>query len=165
MDWSLNCSYCINIITYFDVEYKSIQKTQTHFQKLQNHRKMKLDISIPKELLAQIDFANTVNGGMAETKAQAWREQEGYKLVLKAPSVDIEKIQIQTANQRFMVYYMMDVLEGQEQMPYFLINLPLSPEVDVERISAKFENGHIYIRAPFNDWAKGESRHIDIDKY
>ena len=60
---------------------------------------MKLDISIPKELLAQIDFANTVTGGMIETNAQAWREEDGYKLVLKAPSVDIDKIQIQTANQ------------------------------------------------------------------
>lgn len=126
---------------------------------------MKLDISIPKELLAQIDFANTVTGGMIETNAQAWREEDGYKLVLKAPSVDIDKIQIQTANQRFMVFYMIDVLEGKEQMPYFLVNLPLSPEVDVERISAKFENGRIYISAPFNDWAKGEAHHIDIDKY
>ena len=126
---------------------------------------MKLDISIPKELLAQIDFNNTVNGGMVESKAQAWREEDGYKLVLKAPSVDIERIQIQTANQRFMVYYMIDVLESTEQMPYFLINLPLSPEVDVERISAKFENGRIFIRAPFNDWAKGATHHIDIDKY
>lgn len=126
---------------------------------------MKLDISIPKELLAQIDFANTVSGGMVETNAQAWREEDGYKLVIKAPSVDIDKIQIQTANKRFMVYYMMDVLEGKEQMPYFLINLPLSPEVDVERISAKFENERIYISAPFNDWAKGQAHHIDIDKY
>ena len=125
---------------------------------------MKLDISIPKELLAQIDFTNTVNGGMIETNVQAWREESGYKLILKAPGVDIEKIQIQAANQRFMVYYMMNVLEGEAEVPYFLVNLPLSPEIDVERISAKFEDGRLFIRAPFNDWAKGESRHIDIEK-
>jgi HSP20 family protein len=123
---------------------------------------MKSEISIPKELLAQIDFANTVNGGMIETQAQAWREEEGYKLVLRAPSVDKDKIEIQAANQRFMVYYMMDVLEGEEQLPYFLVNLPLSPEVDVERISAKFEDDRLFIRAPFNGWAKGESRNIEI---
>ncbi len=126
---------------------------------------MKLDISIPKELLAQIDFANTVNGGMIETTAQAWREEDGYKLVMRAPSIDIEKIQIQTANQRFMVYYMMPVLEGEDELPYFLVNLPLSPEVDVERISAKFEDGRLFIRAPFNDWAKGESHFVDIEKW
>jgi HSP20 family protein len=125
---------------------------------------MKVDISIPKELLAQIDFANTVNGGMIETTMNAWREEDGYKLILKAPSIDIEKIEIQAANQRFMVYYMMPVMEGAEELPYFLVNLPLSPEVDVERISAKFEDGRLFIRAPFNDWAKGESRHIDIDR-
>ena len=126
---------------------------------------MKLDISIPKELLAQIDFANTVNGGVIESKAQAWRETDGYKLVLDAPSIDIDKIQIEAANQRFMVYYMIDVLEGDAQLPYFLINLPLSPEVDIERISAKFENGRLLIRAPFNDWAKGESHNVEIDKF
>lgn len=126
---------------------------------------MKLDISIPKELLAQIDFANTVNGGMVETTAQAWREGDGYKLVLRAPSVPVDKIQIETANQRFMVYYMMNVLEGEAELPYFLVNLPLSPEVDVDRISAKVEDDRLFIFAPFNDWAKGESRHIEIDRY
>ena len=124
---------------------------------------MKLDISIPKELLAQIDFANTVNGGMIETAVQAWREEEGYKLVLRAPSVDIDKIQIETANQRFMVYYFLNVLEGEQMMPFFLVNLPLSPEVDVDKITAKYEDNRLFIHAPFNDWAKGESRLIDIE--
>ena len=124
---------------------------------------MKLDISIPKELLAQIDFANTVNGGMIETAVQAWREEDGYKLVLRAPSVDIDKIQIETANQRFMVYYFLNVLEGEQMMPFFLVNLPLSPEVDIDKITAKYEDNRLFIHAPFNDWAKGKSRHIDIE--
>ena len=124
---------------------------------------MKLDISIPKELLAQIDFANTVNGGMIETAVQAWREEDGYKLVLRAPSVDIDKIQIETANQRFMVYYFLNVLEGEQMMPFFLVNLPLSPEIDIDKITAKYEDNRLFIHAPFNDWAKGESRHIDIE--
>jgi HSP20 family protein len=126
---------------------------------------MKSEISIPKELLAQIDFTNTINGGVVEPTIQAWREKEGYKMAVHAPSVDVDKIQIQAANQRFMVYYMVDVLGGEEQLPYFLVNLPLSPEVDVERISAKFENNRLFIRAPFNDWAKGESHQIEIDKF
>ncbi len=126
---------------------------------------MKSEISIPKELLAQIDFTNTINGGVVEPTIQAWRENEGYKMAVHAPSVDVDKIQIQAANQRFMVYYMVDVLGGDEQLLHFLVNLPLSPEVDVERISAKFENDRLFIRAPFNDWAKGESHHIEIDKF
>lgn len=125
---------------------------------------MKSNIQIPRELLAQIDFQNTVNGGMANAIATGWRDNDGYRMILKAPSVDIEKIHIETANQRFAVFYMLDVLDGTVQMPYFLVNLPLSPEVDVNNISARLENdGRISIHAPFNDWAKGQSRHIDID--
>ena len=125
---------------------------------------MKSNIQIPRELLAQIDFQNTVNGGMANAIATGWRDKDGYRMILKAPSVDIEKIHIETANQRFAVFYMLGVLDGTVQMPYFLVNLPLSPEVDVNNISARLENdGRILIHAPFNDWAKGQNRHIDID--
>jgi HSP20 family protein len=124
---------------------------------------MTTNIEISKDLLAQIDFANTVNGGMAQFTAKAWQEEKGYRLTVDAPSVNPENIHIEAANQRFMVYYFLPVLGGEQMMPYFLVNLPLAPEVDVQRISARFENGKIYIRAPFNDWAKGERREIDIE--
>lgn len=126
---------------------------------------MKSNIHIPSELLAQIDFQNTVNGGMSNALTTGWRDKDGYGMNLKAPSVDIEKIHIETANQRFTVFYLIDVLDGTVQVPYYLVNLPLSPEVDVNNISARLEDdGSISIHAPFNDWAKGMSRHIDIDK-
>ena len=123
---------------------------------------MKTEIQIPKELLAQIDFANTINGGMIETTAQAWQETEGYRMVVNAPTIAADKIRVEVADKRFMVFYTLDVLEGEGQMPYFLVNLPLSPEVDVDGITARFENGKIYIRAPFNGWARGERREIDL---
>lgn len=131
---------------------------------LKNTGIMKSQIQIPQELLAQIDFQNTISGGMAETTAAAWREKDGYRLILKTPGVDVEKIHIETANQRFTVFYLINVLEGSEQLPYYLINLPLSPEIDVNHISAQLhDNGSILILAPFNDWAKGITRQIDID--
>lgn len=125
---------------------------------------MKADVSIPKELLAQIDYQNTFNGGTTQSEISAWKEEQGYRLMLKATGINPEKLQIQTANQRFLIYYMVDVLEGTEQVPHYLVNLPLSPEVDVDKIKAQFEhNGYVSIYAPFNDWAKGSNRHIDID--
>jgi HSP20 family protein len=131
---------------------------------LKNTSIMKLQIQIPQELLAQIDFQNTISGGMAETTAAAWKEKDGYRLILKAPGVDVEKIHIETANQRFTIFYLIDVLEGTQQQPYYLINLPLSPEIDVNHISAHLhDDGSILVLAPFSDWAKGKSRQIDID--
>jgi HSP20 family protein len=124
---------------------------------------MTTKIDIPKELLAQIDFDNTVNGGIALFDAHAWKSDKGYRLTVDAPSIKPEDIHIEAANQRFMVYYFIPVLGGEQMLPYFLVNLPLAPEVDVERISARFEHGKIHITAPFNDWAKGERREIDME--
>ena len=101
---------------------------------------------------------------MALTKAQAWRNEEGYGLIVDAPGVDLDKVKIETGNQRFMIYYLLDVLEGREQLPYFLVNLPLALDVDVEGITAKVDNGKLVVHAPLNDWNGGPRRQIDIDK-
>lgn len=124
---------------------------------------MDTQFQIPREVLAQIDFQNTVNGGVVETTTTAWASKEGYNLTLEIPSIDPEKIKVHIANQRFMVYYLVGVLNGEEYIPYYLVNLPLAPEVDIEKITAEWEkDGKLYIKAPFNDWAKGRSHEIDI---
>jgi HSP20 family molecular chaperone IbpA len=125
---------------------------------------MKSKIEIPKELLTQIDFQNTVNGGVSQTDVSAWKDRNGYHLILHVPGVNPERIQIKTVSQRFLVSYMVDVLEGTEQVAYHLVNLPLSPEIDVNKISARLDTtNHLFVHAPYNDWAIGNSHHIDID--
>jgi HSP20 family protein len=124
---------------------------------------MATKIEIPKELLAQIDFANTVNGGMVEFKGVGGRYEDGYRLTIEAPSVSKDLIHIETANQRFLVYYLIDVLDGEGQMPFFLVNMPLAPDADVNKMTARFDDGKIYIRAPFNEWGKGVQKNIDLE--
>ena len=68
---------------------------------------MKTKIEISKELLAQIDFQNTVNGGSIQSTATAWKEQDGFRMILNAPGIDIDKINIQTGNHRFTVFYLL----------------------------------------------------------
>ncbi len=125
---------------------------------------MKTDIVIPKELLATYDLMNTINGGMAETMVRAWQEKDGYQMYLEVPGVELEKIRIEAENQRFVIYYTIDVLEGKEQAPIYLANLPLSPNVDVNGITAHIDGDAIHIFAPFNDWAKGTKREIDLER-
>jgi hypothetical protein len=127
---------------------------------------METHLSIPKELLAQTDLNNTLGGGMAEHTAAAWRAKDGYRLMLKTPGVDIEKLHIEANNNRFTVYYLMNILEGEQQVPYYLVNLPLSPEVDIHRISAHLQDDNkVLIKAPFNDQAMGEGREIEIERF
>jgi HSP20 family protein len=120
-------------------------------------------VDISKELLAQIDFANTVNGGMTAFNITGGKDEYGYQMNISAPSIDKEKINIEIAEQRFMVYYMIDVLEGEGQMPYFLANVPLLPDVDTKQISARFEEGKVHIRAPFNELGSGERMGIPLE--
>lgn len=125
---------------------------------------MNANIEIPKELLAKIDFHNTVFGGMAEATVKAWTSKEGYKITIHAPGVKQDNLNIEVRDKRFVVYYMLDVLDHTGQMPYFLVNLPLSPDVDINNITAQYEkNGRIYINAPYNDWAKGQHKSIELD--
>lgn len=125
---------------------------------------MKPQISISKQLMAQYDLANTVQGGMAQGGFKAWQNQDGFHLELRTPGIPLDEIRIEAVNRRFVVYYMMQVLGGEVQLPHYLINLPLLPVVDVERIAARLEDGHIYIFAPFNDWAKGSRIEIALEE-
>lgn len=120
-------------------------------------------IDITKEMLAQIDFVNTVSGGMALFNIKANRGKNGYNMKITTPSLDKDEIKIDVANSRFKVYYMIDVLEGEEKMPFFIANLPLLPDVDTKKISARFEQGNVHIHAPFNDLGKGERFQIDLE--
>jgi HSP20 family protein len=131
---------------------------------IKNMIAMETQFQIPRDILAQIDYQNTVNGGMVETLAKAWTTNDGYNMVVNAPTIDPEKVQVQVADKRFMVFMPVRVLEGAEYIPHFLVNIPVSPDVDIENISAKWrDNGHLHIKAPFNSWEKGEVYDIDID--
>ncbi len=123
-------------------------------------------ISIPRELLRQIDYNNIISGGVIHPIISAWREEDGYRMLVYAPGVDMEQVQIKAANQHFMMFYPMNVLGGTEQVPHYLVNVPLLPDIDVENISAKLrEDGGILIAAPFNDWATGRSHQIDLERF
>ena len=128
---------------------------------------MKTELSIPKELLANIDFMNTVNGGMAFTTIKAWQEEDGYRLNLKAPGFDADKIKIETKDNRFIMSYPISVLGGETEVPYFFVNFPLDPKVDVKEISAsRKKDDSIALRAPFKGFDSNENdREIYVDKF
>ena len=124
---------------------------------------MKTELSIPKELLANIDFLNTVNGGMAIATVKAWQDEDGYRLNLKASGFDTNKIKIETKDNRFLISYPVQVLNGEAEMPYFFVNFPLDPKVDVSEISASIKKDEtIALHAPFK---KSEGNDTDREIY
>ena len=114
---------------------------------------MKIELAISKEFLASIDFMNTINGGMAFTAMSAWQHPEGYELNVKTAGFETDKMKVRIKNNRFTVFYPFRVLEGEMEMPYYLVNLPLDPNVDVNEISATILPDNILsIKAPFKPY-------------
>ncbi len=128
---------------------------------------MKTELSIPKELLANIDFMNTINGGMSFVTINAKQQEDGYRLNLKAPGFDTDKIKIETKDNRFTMSYPIPVLSGEAEMPYFFVNFPLDPKVDVQEISARRKkDDSISLIAPFRSFGGNENdREIYIEKF
>lgn len=125
---------------------------------------MKPQVTISKELLIKLDLANTINGGMAQVSMQGWQSEDGFHLVLHAPGAPLDKIRVEAINQRFVVYYHLECLSGEAQLPYYLLNVPLLPVVDVNGITARISEGKIHIFAPFNDWSKGARKEIALEE-
>ena len=131
-------------------------------------------INIPKEILMRTDFLNTTGGGMSQSVIKLNRTEEGYLLELSMPGVGIENLKIDIINQRLLVYFGIEVAgsealseakeeESITQLPYFITNLPVPPDADVENISARYEAGKLVILAPFNNQSQGYSRRVEIE--
>ena len=114
---------------------------------------MNTKVEISRKLLAEIDFLNTINGGVSETRVKKWASPDSYKIVVKAPGVNPDGLRVDVADKYCRVYHCIDVLEGDEKLYHILATLPLTPDVDTSRISAQCkEDGRIIIIAPFFDW-------------
>ncbi|MFT4033058.1 MAG: Hsp20/alpha crystallin family protein [Siphonobacter sp.] len=117
---------------------------------------MKTQISIPKEILANIDFANTLNGGRTESMVWVNRGKTGYEVFVKMSGVDPEELQVDVEDGHIWLYTLYPVLKADRQdfesfLPYTLGKLLIPDDVDVEHISAKYRNGRWRVFLPFND--------------
>jgi HSP20 family molecular chaperone IbpA len=123
-------------------------------------------IEIPRELLMQADFLNTVGGGVSMPLVEASRTEEGYIARIAAPGVSVENMKVDLVNSRLVVYYKVPLSEsfGEEHVfPYFLVNFPIASDVDYHNITARYEDRRLIVFGPFNDLAKGLQRNIDIE--
>ncbi|OZI08295.1 hypothetical protein BWI93_09820 [Siphonobacter sp. BAB-5385] len=129
---------------------------------------MKPQISVPKEILANIDFANTLNGGRTESLVWVNRGEAGYEVFVKMPGVDPDDLQVDIENGHLWLYTLHPVLKVNEEeevesfLPYTVGDLLIPSDVDVEHISARYRNGRWRVFLPFSE-NEGLQRHIDLD--
>jgi HSP20 family molecular chaperone IbpA len=127
---------------------------------------MKSNIKIQKEILATIDFNNTVMGGSVEPNIKINEGKEAFEIYLKVPSLSPESLKIDIVDNRLWLYNLQPVLSNNATigfMPKTITDMFLPDNVDRDQVTAKYEKGGWKIVLPIDMQSKSFNKHIDID--
>jgi HSP20 family molecular chaperone IbpA len=137
----------------------------------ENSLVMKNQIQIPQEVLMNIDFINTVNGGMSASEINLDRNIADLTVRIKTPGIHPDDLNIEIVKNRLMVSHLIPIFgkrdeEDGQTVLHYLSTMEIPPEIDMERISAWYDDdsNHLLIQFPFNGEGSVQSRKIDIER-
>jgi HSP20 family molecular chaperone IbpA len=140
---------------------------------------MESKLKIPQEMLMNIDFINTVNGGMSEPAIQLERGSDGFEVVVKIPGIEVEDLQLEVVRGKknstsLKLFHLLPIF-SQESLPeeeqwrtVRFINTFVIPEgVSVENISARYDDSsrHLVLSLPYGDEEGNYRRKVDINRW
>lgn len=133
---------------------------------------MKSKIKIPAEVLMNIDFFNTVNGGMSEPSVKIENVNDGYQVSLKTPGIATDDLQVEVIDNRLVVYHLIPIYrnrpdEETEMKSIRLLNNHTIPNhVDIESVSAEYDDNKKAIKIFFPNKPEHNNlrRVVDIKK-
>ncbi len=121
------------------------------------------NIKVAKEILASIDFNNTVFGGSVEPQLNISENESAFELALRIPGLSEKALKIEVIDDNLWLYQLMPVLSNNTQqgfMPKNYSQLALAGNIDKENIEAHFENGAWLITLPKDNSKKGFRKSI-----
>lgn len=130
---------------------------------------MEKKIVIPREILANIDFNNTLNGGRTEPKIEINQTINSYEVLIKVAGLEANHLRMDIDENRLWLYALQPVLKTAEQkiaenyVPQTIGQLMLPNFVDVDNISARYHNHQWKIVMPFDDNRKGFKKQIEVE--
>lgn len=128
---------------------------------------MKKTFNIPQQILANIDFLNTINGGRVEPTVNITEQPDQYEALVTVPGLEPDKLMVEVVNNQLLIYYFQSVLNGSEEsemlMPVNVKTLNLPYFVDEQAIKARYNENYWRIVIPFNDKAQGFRKNVDIE--
>ena len=130
-------------------------------------------------MLMNIDFINTVNGGMSEPAIQLEKSEDGFEVVVKVPGIEVEDLQLEVVKGKrnstnLKLYHLLPIFsqesqsEDEEWKTIRFINTFIIPDgVDVENISARYDDTlrHLVLHLPFGDEQGDFRRKVDISRW
>lgn len=123
---------------------------------------MKIDRDLTTKLAYTANLANTINGGMVETKVSFNKSEDHYMVNVDVPGIDSEALKIEINNDLILVFLQ---LENQSEQPfnYLMKYFKIPYEVDAEQIYADYKAQQLHIVMPFKELKDGYWRSVEIN--
>lgn len=140
---------------------------------------MESKLKIPREMLMNIDFINTVNGGMSEPSIKLDKGSDGFEVVVKIPGIEVEDLQLEVVkgkrnSNNLKLFHLLPIfsqenLSDEEQWKTIrFINTFVIPDgVDIDNISARYDDDRrqLLLFLPFGDEQGDYHRKVDIERW
>ncbi len=124
---------------------------------------MKVEKNLVRNLARTADILNTINGGMSQTTINIHSLENEWLIKVRTPGVELENLRLEVLDNQLYVHQMMEIDQNSpEKAPYVIAMIPLVKQINVEEISATFEEGWTLIRLPFDEMVDGIDRQIEI---
>lgn len=140
---------------------------------------MESKLKIPREMLMNIDFINTVNGGMSEPSIKLDKGSDGFEVVVKIPGIEVEDLQLEVVkgkrnSNNLKLFHLLPIF-SQENLPddeqwktiRFINTFVIPDGVDIDNISARYDDDRrqLVLFLPFGDEQGDFHRKVDIERW
>jgi HSP20 family molecular chaperone IbpA len=125
---------------------------------------MKMNRIISEDMLTHVDITNTLAGGVVEPQVTLTQFPEYGQVTLHIPSVQEDRFKIEITNNQLTILYFLDIdsMGKKLSVPQVAYSKPIPYFIDVNNISASFEDQSLIVKLPFNECADGYYRNIEI---
>ncbi len=126
---------------------------------------MKADKNLVRNLARTADILNTINGGMSQTTIKINALENEWLIKVRIPGVDLDNLRLEVLDNHLYIHQMMEIdNDSTEKAPYVVAMIPLVKQINVDAISAIFEDGWTLIKLPFDEMVNGYERQIKITR-
>jgi HSP20 family molecular chaperone IbpA len=140
---------------------------------------MESKLKIPQEMLMNIDFINTINGGMSEPAIKLEKGSDGFEVVVKIPGIEVEDLQLEVVKGKkntnnLKLFHLLPIFsqenlseEEQWKTVRFINTFVIPDGVDVENISARYNDTsrQLVLFLPYGNEQGDYHRKVDIERY
>ncbi|MEP0985939.1 Hsp20/alpha crystallin family protein [Ekhidna sp.] len=123
---------------------------------------MKVERDISRRIAETANIVNSINGGTVFPTFKKTTEKDHYRLEVSAPTIKPNDLKVEVNGTDLMVYQ--NVHESAFTLPNILGLITISADVELENISAEFEDDLLVVIMPFNEFSGGFQKEIDIYK-